>query len=482
MSIITREKGITLIALVITILVLLLLAGVAIQTLSGENSLIVNTSKAKFSTEVKEIEEQVRLKQMGKNEGEDFSFGTLYDLIGRNDAYNEILSVEYGKLVYEEDKVTNEQAKWLEELNIYPKTNSIPIYTKEQLEKVGTGEKINIEQVGGREFTFSIDGYYVLQNDIDLQGNEEDKWEGIANFRGIFEGKNYCISGIYGANGLFYSNSGTIQNLKVEGNIDTTINYVGGITNRNLANGKVINCENRIIIKASSNNYVGGIAGINQGEVRNCINNSYLELTASSGGIVGQNAGTVIRCANIHEILLKDFSIGGIVGINSGTVEECYNDGEILAPTTYVRYGKGGIVGRNNGIIRKCYNLKNVVANSNNWNIGGIAGDNQANGEIYFCYNIGEVTGSTRVIGGIVGENIGSITNCYTLNNMEVLGKNSGEMNDCLKLTEQQMKNQEGIQLDDGSTSKLVDLLNKEGVVFVEDTEVINNGYPILNN
>lgn len=65
---------------------------------------------------------------------------------------------------------------------------------------------------------------------------------------------------------------------------------------------------------------------------------------------------------------------------------------------------------------------------------------------------------------------------------MEVLGKNSGEMNDCLKLTEQQMKNQEEIQLDDGSTSKLVDLLNKEEVVFIEDTEGINNGYPILNN
>lgn len=43
-----KEKGITLIALVITILVLLILAGVSIQTLSGNNGII---SKAKTSSD-----------------------------------------------------------------------------------------------------------------------------------------------------------------------------------------------------------------------------------------------------------------------------------------------------------------------------------------------------------------------------------------------------------------------------------------------
>ena len=42
-----NKSGITLIALVITIIVLLLLAGVAIATLTGENGLITRAKQAK---------------------------------------------------------------------------------------------------------------------------------------------------------------------------------------------------------------------------------------------------------------------------------------------------------------------------------------------------------------------------------------------------------------------------------------------------
>ena len=43
----TREKGITLIALVVTIIVLLILAGVAIATLTGKNGLITRAKQEK---------------------------------------------------------------------------------------------------------------------------------------------------------------------------------------------------------------------------------------------------------------------------------------------------------------------------------------------------------------------------------------------------------------------------------------------------
>ena len=42
-----KKKGITLIALVITIVIMLLLAGVAIQMTIGENGLISKTNQAK---------------------------------------------------------------------------------------------------------------------------------------------------------------------------------------------------------------------------------------------------------------------------------------------------------------------------------------------------------------------------------------------------------------------------------------------------
>ena len=45
-----KNKGITLIALVITIIVLLILAGVAIVTLTGDNGILTQAGKAKTQT------------------------------------------------------------------------------------------------------------------------------------------------------------------------------------------------------------------------------------------------------------------------------------------------------------------------------------------------------------------------------------------------------------------------------------------------
>ena len=45
-----QEKGITLIALVITIIVLLLLAGISIAMLTGENGILTKANKAKEET------------------------------------------------------------------------------------------------------------------------------------------------------------------------------------------------------------------------------------------------------------------------------------------------------------------------------------------------------------------------------------------------------------------------------------------------
>ena len=45
---ITKEKGITLIALIITIIILLILAGVTIATLMGDNGLINKAKDAKI--------------------------------------------------------------------------------------------------------------------------------------------------------------------------------------------------------------------------------------------------------------------------------------------------------------------------------------------------------------------------------------------------------------------------------------------------
>ena len=58
---IKQAKGITLIALVITIIVLLILAGVAISMLTGENGILKQATSAKEKTDKSEFEEQVKL-------------------------------------------------------------------------------------------------------------------------------------------------------------------------------------------------------------------------------------------------------------------------------------------------------------------------------------------------------------------------------------------------------------------------------------
>ncbi len=62
-----KTKGITLIALVITIIILLILAGVTIATLTGENGILTKAQKAKEQTEIASQEEQRKLARSRSN-------------------------------------------------------------------------------------------------------------------------------------------------------------------------------------------------------------------------------------------------------------------------------------------------------------------------------------------------------------------------------------------------------------------------------
>lgn len=92
-----KNKGITLIALVVTIIILLILAGVTIGTLMGDNGLINKTKDAKIKTEIADIKEKVQtdilVKQIENN-------GKLSD-----DSLKKILE-KYGTLS-EEEKITD---------------------------------------------------------------------------------------------------------------------------------------------------------------------------------------------------------------------------------------------------------------------------------------------------------------------------------------------------------------------------------------
>lgn len=171
----------------------------------------------------------------------------------------------------------------------------------------------------------------ILMNDIDLGCDEENQWEPIRDFEGIFEGNGNRISGVYINRGENYralfgtvKAGATVKNLCVDGSI-TGQAFVGGIVGVN--EGKIENCFNIATVIGGADQ-VGGIAGNNSGSITNCYNKGSVRGIRILGGIVGYNpsSGTVTNCYNIGKVDGSEMeSIGGIIGYNDwGSFENCY--------------------------------------------------------------------------------------------------------------------------------------------------------------
>lgn len=180
--------------------------------------------------------------------------------------------------------------------------------------------------------------YFLMTNDIDLQGNAQNQWIPIGNnlspFKGHFNGNQFEIKNLYIDNsssdyvGLFgYIHLGTVKRL--------------GIAAQNYLSGK---------------DNVGGIVGYQMGgEISDCFNKSKIKGNNNVGGIVGYQYSTTINsCYNMGEIA-GNWYIGGIVGMGYGktVIINCYNMGIIVAKNY-----KGGIAGKLDG-----YNAKAILKN-----------------------------------------------------------------------------------------------------------------------
>ena len=147
-SLFCMEKGITLIALVITVIVLLILAGVTIETLTGDNGIITKAAEAAFRTEMAEIKEQVELREIqaemdGVTIQERFTKVSLEDL----EEYDADLKKEivyWGQYDIGVSEITKE----------YAKNNWRDILTEERLANLYIVDK---ETAGGKEKTYLYD-------------------------------------------------------------------------------------------------------------------------------------------------------------------------------------------------------------------------------------------------------------------------------------------------------------------------------------
>lgn len=414
----------------------------------------------------------------------------------------------------------------------------IPIYTSEQLKKVGTGENVYIAEVG-KYYTFNLDSNYILKNNIELNKYkvEEDgtitfqidaeQWIPIGTsekpFVGIFDGNGYKISGLYiddaslSYQGLFGYNNGTIKNIIIDNGKINVGEYFGIISSQNLENGIIDGCTNKININVKDGS--GSICAFNFGKILNCINEG--DLTNSStydvGGICShleKDNAIIKNCVNKGNITGKK-AVGGIVGYikYGGTVENCYNNGKISSSDTE-RSDIGGIVGLINGNnkinINNCYNLNIVTSEIN---IGGIVGRNlNSNTVISNCYNKGNIISNRTVIdsddnkyhsniGGILGYSASNviIKQCYNIgkidaNGIEVGGilgiaDNTKTLSNCYYLIDTATGGINGADATGQAEVKTSDEMRKSDFVTLlnngeNNWKIVagkNDGYPILS-
>lgn len=294
-----------------------------------------------------------------------------------------------------------------------------------------------------------------LTTDIALSTAEgtAGNWYPIGNdknsYKGTFDGQNHRVTGMVirgekNEQGFFgnIDGKGTVKNLKISGDINVTGDSLstGGIAG--YLEGKIIYCEYSGSV--SGGMYVGGITGQTglNAKVTECRNTASVAGTQSIGGITGAvSYGTISKCINTGSVGTEDKSqqAGGIAGLmsNYAVVEGCYNTGTVI--------GKK--------------------------NLGGLAGEATVCAVPQGCYNIGSVASGINT-GGSVGSYTGSAYISQTTGSF-YLAESQAAATD---------KTATGASSATMKKAAFVTKLNQQigTEFFAEDTEKLNDGYPIL--
>ena len=242
----------------------------------------------------------------------------------------------------------------------------------------GTGEPNDPYQIATAEDLMLLgespedyDKYFILTTDINLDPNLPGRK--IFDRAVIAPDINDAGDGFQGATfiGVFDGDGYTITNLTISGR-----RYLGLFGQLGLG-AMISNLGLEAIDVNGTSDYIGGLAGYNEGH----ITKNY-----STGMVHG------------------DDGIGGLLGNNLGYVTECYSAGLVKGDESV-----GGLVGENHGSITTSYSTCMVSG----WEkVGGLSGYNSYDGQIIRCFSTGLVTGAEDV-GGLVSGNDANITDCF---------------------------------------------------------------------
>lgn len=268
---------------------------------------------------------------------------------------------------------------------------------------------------------YSAGKTFRLTADLDLSSVE---FEGVPYFDGSFLGDGHLILGLKinragSRHGLFRrtGENAVIQDLTVTGTVSPggTQKYIGGLVGVNA--GQITNCSFSGTV--SGIDAVGGITGRNEatGKIDGCRFSGRLTGEHQVGGIAGENAGLISSCSNGAQI-------------NAEVIipqQESHFDLAMLSENDFVDLSNiGGIAGYNEGVLDHCTNTGDVGYKYTAYNVGGIAGS--SSGYLHACENSGIVNGR-RDVGGIAGQLIPYLRWEFSNDKLEALSAQLGSLN-----------------------------------------------------
>lgn len=280
-------------------------------------------------------------------------------------------------------------------------------------------EKVEIRDVEDLwEIHENPDGYFILKDDLEIHQYFSSRKNSIYNrirerlgletlfplpkLRGTFDGNGNTIRGYHNQSEALFgsiSSAGVIKNLNLvnsrvecerksgEGDVVRT----AGLVSVNY--GEVVNCSVDVNIDAEGN-YVGGLAGQNDGEIRDCYVSGCVSGWDSTGGVCGSNEGLIENCSFVFGNVIGFMGAGGLAGDNiRGKITKCsVISGEVSDGEKFGDSVTGGLVGWNEATLEDSY-----IYNSN-CKHGLVVGKNK-NGKVVNCF----WNGSKPLVGSGIG-------------------------------------------------------------------------------
>ncbi len=404
-------RGITLIALVITIIVLLILAGVSIAMLTGDNGILTQANESKEENLIGKEKEQIKLAiqslRINKEVNNDSTILTTEGLqkqmeIEAGKEKTEVLTAgdEYEVLF----KETNRYYIIDKEGNIIGVQKMIKDKNPGDITKGKNGERLDGSEKHPYEI-WNIEDLVVLSNMTNGQGVkiENGSIVEISSINNFSEKYIELKRNLNFKSKLSYENSERTDFGDINDNVED-----GNILIKEMETGRGF----IPIGKSYATSFWGNFEG-NNFEIKNI----YITSTDYTG-LFGYVESVKISNLGIDgKITGQAKGIGGLIGaiwankeLKTTIIENCYNKAEVNGKLEGDYTGTGGIIGSVSGKtdIINCYNEGNIASEQSmksGQGSGGIVG--YIRGpivNIFNSYNIGNISSNKKESSGIVGE------------------------------------------------------------------------------